>query len=196
MLTITHTREEGTLIDGTSRGDGTADVLKGDGWRWGRQITAWYVPQPRNRLAKLHVIERTQNALQAAGFDVGRQVDHSHRPTAVVEAGKIERQAQRVDAIEGKSDRKSAGENAAREREHAALDRLPEGGQLIHVGHHSEERHRNAIAKADTATRRAIEATAEANRAQARAYVAKYATDSRYACLRVANRVQKLSAET
>jgi hypothetical protein len=33
MLTITHTHAEGTLIDGTSRGDGTAEVLKANGWR-------------------------------------------------------------------------------------------------------------------------------------------------------------------
>nr|WP_316305050.1 hypothetical protein [Clavibacter michiganensis] len=30
-LTITHTYEEGTLIDGTSRGDGTAEILMATG---------------------------------------------------------------------------------------------------------------------------------------------------------------------
>ena len=40
MLTITHTPEAGTLIEGTSRGDGTAEILKASGWRWGRSIGA------------------------------------------------------------------------------------------------------------------------------------------------------------
>jgi len=31
MLTITHTHAEGTLIDGTDRGDGTAEILKANG---------------------------------------------------------------------------------------------------------------------------------------------------------------------
>ena len=39
-LTIPHTHESGTLIDGTTRGDGTADALKATGWRWGRSIGA------------------------------------------------------------------------------------------------------------------------------------------------------------
>src|SRR3546814_12543521 len=32
-LTITHAAAEGTLIDGTSRGDGTSDEPKANGWR-------------------------------------------------------------------------------------------------------------------------------------------------------------------
>jgi hypothetical protein len=43
MLTITHTHAEGTLIEGTSKGGGTAEALKANAWRWGRSISAWSV---------------------------------------------------------------------------------------------------------------------------------------------------------
>ncbi|SDO33931.1 protein of unknown function [Cryobacterium flavum] len=194
-LTITHTHAEGTLIDGTSKGDGTADVLKASGWRWGRSISAWFVPQSRDRLPKLGTIERTTTALEAAGFTVTTSLDSTHRPTAEVEAGKVQRQADRVDALEHKADRKATAETAAWDREHAALRRLPEGGEPIKIGHHSETRHRNAIAKADKATRAALDATADTQHAQARADAATHTTDARYSPITVANRIETMGAE-
>ena len=44
-LTIEHTEAEGTLLLGTSRGDGSAEVVKALGWRWGRSIGLWFVPR-------------------------------------------------------------------------------------------------------------------------------------------------------
>lgn len=195
MLTITHTHAEGTLIDGTIRGDGTADVLKANGWRWGRSISAWFVPQSRDRLAKLGTIERTTTALEAAGFTVTTSIDSTHRPMVEVEAGKMQRQVDRVDALEHKADRKSAAETAAWDREEAALRRLPEGGEPIKIGHHSETRHRNALDKADRATRAALDATATAQQAQARADAATHTTEARYSPVTVANRIETLGAE-
>jgi hypothetical protein len=194
-LTITHTHEEGTLIEGTSRGDGTADVLKAQGWRWGRSISAWYVPHSRDRLPNLGKIQRTAAALRAAGFTVDTSISTEIRPTAEVEAGKIERQADRVDALDAKAERKTAAENAADERAAAALRRLPEGGEPIKIGHHSEGRHRNAIAKAHTAMSRSVEATRDAEHARGRADAARITTDARYSPVTVANRIEKLGAE-
>ena len=194
-LTITHTHAEGTVIDGTSKGDGTAEVLKASGWRWGRSISAWFVPQSRDRLPKFGTIERTTTALQAAGFAVTTSLDSTHRPTAEVEAGKVQRQADRVDALEHQADRKATVETAAWDREHAALRRLPEGGEPIKIGHHSETRHRNALAKADKATRAALDATADTQHAQARAAAATHTTDARYSPITVANRIETMGAE-
>ena len=194
-LTITHTHAEGTLIDGTSKGDGTAEVLTARGWRWGRSISAWFIPQSRDRLPKLGTIERTTTALQAADYTVTTNIDHTHRPMAEVEAAKAQRQADRVDALEQKADRKATAETAAWDREQAALRRLPEGGEPIKIGHHSETRHRNAIAKADRATRAALDATADAQQAQARADVATHTTQARYSPVTVANRIATMAAE-
>ncbi|TFD24749.1 DUF3560 domain-containing protein [Cryobacterium sp. TMT2-23] len=195
MLTITHTHAAGTMIEGTSRGDGTADVLKTNGWRWGRSISAWFVPQSRDRLPKLHTITRTRAALQAAGFEVDTDIDHEQRTTAEVEAGKIERQADRVDALAGKAERKSRADDAAWVNACAAHDRLPEGGEPIKIGHHSESRHRNAITTADNAMRKSVEASADATAAQARADAATLTTDARYRPVTVANRIDTLGSE-
>ncbi|MDY7544585.1 DUF3560 domain-containing protein [Cryobacterium sp. 10S3] len=195
MLTITHTHEAGTLIAGTSRGDGTADVLKSAGWRWGRSISAWFVPQSRDRLPKLHTITGTKTALEAAGFEVETDIDSSHRTTADVEAGKIERQADRVDALAVKAERKSRAEEAAWANAQAAHNRLPEGGEPIKVGHHSEVRHRNAIVTADNAMRKSVEASEDATTAQARADAATHTTNARYSPVTVANRIETLGSE-
>ena len=195
MLTISHSHAAGTMIDGTSKGDGTADVLKAVGWRWGRSISAWFVPQSRDRLPKLNTITRTQEALEAAGFEVETDINHERRTTAEVEAGKIGRQADRVDVLAAKADRKATAEDAAWTRARSALDRLPEGGEPIKIGHHSEGRHRNAITKADNAMRKSVEASADATHAQARADASTQTTDARYRPVTVANRIDTLGAE-
>ena len=138
MLTITHTPEAGTIIEGTSRGDGTAEILKANGWRWGRSIGAWYVPQSRDRLPKWWNINRAAVALREAGHEVTIEADETFRPTAEVEADKIERQAARVDALEAKADRRAADADTADAAARRALDRLPEGGEPVKVGCHSE----------------------------------------------------------
>ena len=79
--------------------------------------------------------------------------------------------------------------------ERDVLRRLPEGGEPIHVGHHSESAHRSAIAKADAAIRRSIDADTDARRARARADIAAGANEARYAPITVANRIEKLRAD-
>lgn len=195
MLTITHTHAEGTLIEGTTKGDGTAAVLKATGWRWGRSIASWYLPQTRDRLPSTWKINRTAEALREAGYTVELDVDTESRSTAEVEADKIARQSDRVDALEAKAERKGTADDAAWDRARGALDRLPDNGQPILIGHHSEGRHRNAIAKAHNAMRRSIEATREAEHARGRAEAAAHTTDARYAPVTVANRIDRLGAE-
>lgn len=195
MLTITHTHEAGTLIDGTSRGDGTAEVLKANRWRWGRSISAWYVPHSRDHQPNVHTINRTAEALRAAGFTVAVDVDRTHRTTAEVEADKIARQNDRVNALEAKADRKTDAADAAWAAERRALDRLPEGGEPIKIGHHSETRHRNAIAKAHNATGRAVAASDDADTAHERATAAAHTTAGRYSAVTVANRIERYGAD-
>ena len=86
MLTIIHAAAEGTLIEGTSRGDGTADTLKANGWRWSRALGSWYIPHSRDREPKIAIINRTAEQLTAAGFVVEISIDYERRAAAVVEA--------------------------------------------------------------------------------------------------------------
>ena len=195
MLTITHNHEAGTLIEGTSRGDGTAEALKANGWRWGRSIGAWFVPQSRDRLPKAHVIARTAAALEAAGFEVAQQIDTTTRSTAEVEAGKIARQAERVDALDTKADRAAATADAHWAKHERDVAALPHGGEPIKVGHHSESRHRNAIDRAHGSVRRALDSQHEAEEVARRAEAATHTTGGRYNPVTVANRIDKLGAD-
>ncbi len=78
MLTITHTPTEGTTIDGTSKGDGTAPILKTAGWKWGRSITAWYIPHSRDRAPppRPHRTHRRRPARRR----IRRRNRHRHHP--------------------------------------------------------------------------------------------------------------------
>lgn len=196
MLTITHTHEAGTIIEGTSRGDGTAAILKANRWRWGRSIGAWYVPNSRDRLPQDHIITRTAAALEAAGYELAPlQIDRTHRSTAEVEAGKIARQAARVEALDAKADRENERAQQAWAAHERDVARLPEGGEPIKVGHHSEGRHRRAIDKAHNSARRGVEAHRDAEEAARRANAAAHTTDARYNPVTVANRIDKIGAD-
>ena len=194
-LTITHAAAEGTLIDGTSRGDGTSDALKANGWRWSRAIGSWYIPYSRDREPKTAIINRTAEQLAAAGFAVEISIDYARRATTDVEADLIERRSERADALADRATRRHHHATEEAERAARALRRLPEGGEPIKIGHHSEAGHRRAIAKADAAIRRSIDADSEARRAQVRADIAASSNDARYATITVANRIEKLRAD-
>ena len=68
-------------------------------------------------------------------------------------------------------------------------------GEPIKVGHHSEGRHRAAIAKSDSAMRKSIAADQAAQDAADRATNAEQATARRYAPAQVVKRIERLEAE-
>lgn len=195
MTIITHSRKTGTLIEGTAKGDGSNIILKAGGWRWSRNLGTWYVPNTRDRAARGHLINSTAEQLRAAGFIVDVDIDDTARPAAEVEQDKAERAGERAEALAAKAERKATAAEQAQEAERKATARLPEGGEPIKIGHHSETRHRNAIAKADRATRRAIDAGTEAKQAAARAETAALATVRRFNPVTVANRIETLQAD-
>lgn len=195
MTIITHSREAGTLIQGTAKGDGSNLVLKAGGWRWSRNLGTWYVPNTRDRAARGHVINHTAEQLRAAGFTVEVDIDDTARPAAEVEQDKATRAGERAEALATKAERRAAAAGQAQDSASAADARLPEGGEPIKIGHHSESRHRNALARADRATRRAIDAGTEAAQAAEQAETAALATVRRYNPVTVANRIQALQAD-
>lgn len=194
-LTITHTREAGTLIDGTAKGDGTAPTLKANGWRWGRSIGTWFVPQSRDRTAKTWKINATVEQLRAAGFSVTVEVDDTARPTADVVADQDTRQAERVAALDAKAERKHRDAAAADARAETAHAALPPGGEPIKIGHHSEHRHRRAIEKSWNALGKAVHAREDAAEADRRAESAAATTGHRHDPGVTARRIERLSAD-
>ena len=195
MLTISHSAVDGTLIDGTSRGDGSGEVLRAHGWRWFRSIAMWGMRGSRDRAPRVRLIEMTADALLAQGFEVEISIDATVRPAVEVEADRIERQAERVAALEQKAERRSDRAEQAWKAEHRAVEALPPGGEPIKIGHHSEQRHRRAL---DTAHRRlgqAVSAENDARQAQRRAESAAATTEARYSPVTVKNRIDKLHAD-
>jgi hypothetical protein len=194
-LAITHTHQDGTLIDGTSRGDGTAEILKGLGWRWGRSIQTWYVTRSRDQMAKTPLITATAAALEKAGHTVTIEIDDAPRATATVEADKAEHSAARAAALAQKAERREAAALAAAGHSRAAHEALPPMGEPIKVGHHSEARHRRAVDRAWNAWSKEVAAGRAADEAKRRAREAAAATGARNTPVTVANRIEKLAAD-
>lgn len=194
-IEIIHNAAEGTLVHGTSRGDGTNDILKANGFRWFRTLSLWGIANSRDRQPNRHKIDSAAKALREAGHTVTVDIDAAHRPAAEVEADRAERQADRVEALTDKADRRAGAAQAAWDTEQRAMNALPPGGEPIKLGHHSAKRHIKAIERANNATRRAIDATDAANTAADRAAAAARTTAHRYAPVTVKNRVDKLEAE-
>lgn len=194
MLTITHTPAEGTMIDGTSRGDGSAEILKAARWRWSRNLDGWYVPRSRDTAPKRALIEDTAAQLRADGFEVVVEIDDSWRPTAEVEADRGCRLEARAAALAAKADRLADAEAAADHRADELSAQMPLG-QPILVGHHSEGRMRSAYARIHTAQDKAMQAREDYHEAARRAEVAQSSTRRGEAPSTVANRIDRLSAD-
>ncbi|PRZ34798.1 uncharacterized protein DUF3560 [Antricoccus suffuscus] len=193
-LTISHTHQSGTLAEGTTRGDGTGDILKTHRFRWSRNLGAWYLPRSRDTFANQHAITETADALRDAGHEVTVSIDDEPRDIAAVEADGAQRSTDRADALADKADRRHAVADAHRDRSEAYLARFA-GGQPILTGHHSEKSARNAQRKGHDAMRRAIEHDEQARHTDERAHAAAQHNELRYNPVTVAHRIERLEAD-
>jgi len=196
VLTITHTHEAGTLLEGTAKGDGSNVAIKAaGGWRWSRTLGCWFVQNSRDKDAVSWKIDRAARELRAAGFEVEVQIDNTARDYAQVEADKRERLEARGEALDAKAERRAAQAVAAEEYRRAMLARVPEGGEPIKIGHHSETRHRNAIDKSWNALGKSVMADRAAEEAAERAEASKVNTELRETPRAVALRLERLRTE-
>lgn len=195
MITITHTATEGTLVQGTARGDGTNEILKPLGFKWFRTIGLWGVPRSRDRQPDMHKITRAVEALRAAGHHATADVDPAHRPVCEAEADLAARQADRAEALAAKADRRLAAADEAWAKEHHASQLLPPFGQPIYTDTSGGRRLMRNVERAHTATRRAIDATTDAKTATERAETAAAAADRRHHPVTVKNRIDALEAD-
>lgn len=199
-LQIVHTPEQGTVLEGTRRGDGVIEVLRTAGlrrWRWSRQVGehgAWYLPGTRDRLPPFPEIEHSATALRAAGFAVGTSVDDQPRSVADAEADRAARLDDRAQRLTERAERHG---RSAQHRENAAariLDGIPLG-QPILVGHHSERRHRRDLDRAETHDQAAREHDRRAADAARAAEVAAGHMRHRESPQVVAGRLERLQAQ-
>lgn len=195
MIVISHTASSGTLVDGTSKGDGTPEILKANGFRWSRNLGSWYLPRSRDQKPKMPVITRTSDQLKTSGYLVEESIDFSLRPEAEVEMDRTAADLARAERREVKVGRLNALAATQQAKADAYDRQLPPMGQPILVGHHSEAKHRKALDRGRTMTLRVMETERAASQMAEAAIVAATATAHRHNPVTVGNRIKTLEAD-
>lgn len=156
---------DGTTVHGTTRED--APKLKEQGFRWSRNLGAWYLP--RTQLE--HTRAAKARALQASlGSDAHTVTgDLAKSGTGAEQAQARIARAQEIVAEQQRRAEKLSGEAQTQfDKSHRATDGIP-FGQPILVGHHSERAHRAALERSHNAMGKGVEAQRAAERAAGRA---------------------------
>jgi hypothetical protein len=193
-LTIVHTRADGTLLEGSRKGDGAWEIVRQHGFRSSRNI-GLYIQQSRDKAHKSWYVNGAAEALRAAGWTVVIDIDEdTRRSFAEAEEERYERAADRADRFEeyaGNASSRSEG------RYKAAMDGIRgiEPGQPILVGHHSERGHRRALERHDNNMRASIEEQSKAEHWANRAKASGSYEEFRKAPGRTLRRIAKLEAD-
>ncbi|GAA3082684.1 DUF3560 domain-containing protein [Streptomyces rectiviolaceus] len=163
-IKITHTRREGTLIEGTSRNDGSKEILRtrhyASGYttlaKWSRDLGCWYLPYSRDKRTSPQMLEALADRLRAEGFEVTVTIDETDRRSfAEAEQDRVERAEGRAERFGGYADTAARNSEAAWKSSHEISERFA-FGQPILIGHHSEDRARRDHARMDNAMRKSI----------------------------------------
>ena len=197
MITITHTHADGTMLEGSSKGDGVYELLKGlrDNWRYFPSIRAIGIGQSRDKSADSYKINRAAEALRAAGHEVTVTVDETERRSfAEAEAERYESAEARAERMAGYAANAAARSDAAYQRSHQIADGIP-FGQPILVGHHSERRHRKDLDRIHNLMGKSIAEGKAAEHYEHRAANAETYQASRESVPVTLRRIEKLAAE-
>ncbi|MFF3654932.1 DUF3560 domain-containing protein [Streptomyces olivochromogenes] len=194
-LTITHTRADGTLLGGSSKGDGVFELVKPFGFWPFRSIGMLGIRHSRDREAQKWRIDCATAALREAGWEVTVEIDESRRRSfEEAEAERLERAEDRAERFSDRADRAASASDARHKAALGALDGI-EPGQPILVGHYSERGHRRAIERSDNHMRKSIEERGKAVHYGHRAESAEKYEERRYDPNRTRRRLEKLGAE-
>ena len=137
-ITIRHTHEDGTLVYGTSKGDGVYELIgprTAARFRYFPSIKMIGIAQSRDHLAKRWQIDAARKALEAAGHEVTVEIDDTPRDVAEVKADRAERLDDRYDRLTAKAERESAECTARMARADEIVS--ARNGQPRLAGHHS-----------------------------------------------------------
>lgn len=155
-ITIQHDHATGTIIDGSTRGDGVWQIVEPLGWRHSQQIGI-YVRGSRDRDANRPLIARTRTALEAAGFTVAEHIDDQWRPVAQRRSALDDRAEDRADNLTQRAGRAAAEAARRFDADHAITDGMT--GEPVKLGHHSQRRHERDLERADAHRRAGTEAS-------------------------------------
>ncbi len=196
-IKITHTHADGTLIEGSSKGDGVYEILHAlhGHWRPFRSLGCLGLVQSRDKQAKTWIINPAAEALRKAGHEVTVEIDNGERRSvAEVEADRAERAEDRAERYSERASNAASRAGALFERSHQMADAIP-FGQPILVGHHSEGRDRRYRARIETTARRGIEEHGKAEHWEQRAGAAEATQAQRESVPTTLRRIEKLEAE-
>ncbi|MFJ5890323.1 ParB/RepB/Spo0J family partition protein [Streptomyces californicus] len=176
-ITITHTREEGTILTGSRKGDGVYEIVKDHNFRSSRHVTGLYIRGSRDKESSWR-INAAATALRAAGHTVTIEIDDEEkRSFAEIEAERVQRAEEREERASDRADRAASSADARR----AKADQVSERfwmGQPILIGHHSEGRARRDQQRIHDNMRASFadrdRATYWGNRAEAAAHYEKH----------------------
>lgn len=197
QIKITHTHADGTLIEGSRKGDGVWETLKGlhDNWRYFRSLGQIGLGQPRDKAAMTHRINRAAEALRTAGHEVSTEIDETQRRSVEeIEADRAQRAEQRAEGLAEAAERRNAQATADYDRAHQMADAIPLG-QPILVGHYSEGRDRRYRDRIHNTFGRAFEGMDEAKELGRRAESAEATQAHRESVPTTLRRIEKLEAD-
>lgn len=171
-IVVDHTGD-GTLVHGTTREDkDVIQALKTAGFKWSRNLDAWYLPRTWGEATRdLRVIQLER----ALGDKITVQRGNRSKSGTADDwvENRIERGEARADRLEARSERHSAEADALHAKSDAAVAGIP-FGQPILIGHHSERRHRNALDKSWRDMGKAVEAGKQARQDASAAESARF----------------------
>ncbi|HEY3944418.1 MAG TPA: DUF3560 domain-containing protein [Solirubrobacteraceae bacterium] len=190
-LSITHTNEEGTLVHGTQRDDGSKEALRRWGYKWSRHLGAWYMPSSRGRAAKRARIECLRGELQTAGFTVEVEIE---RYDAAQAFETLQTHGEeRADLHAGRAAREETRSDARYQASNDAVRGI-EPGQPILRGHHSQGRHERDLARSHQHMSASVAHSRNAQRAAGRAAEVQRRTQRRENPVVMGRRVERLEA--
>ncbi|WP_030247638.1 DUF3560 domain-containing protein [Streptomyces sp. NRRL S-350] len=197
MITIRHTPAEGTTIKGTTRGDGTADLITRSGtskprFRLTRDQTLWYLPRSRSGPANQELIDHVAAALIEAGHEVTVEVSNE-RPTFA------EAEAARVEAAQGRAERFTRYAEGAAVRAEDAWQRSVAlrrslGDEPVKLWHRSATKHLKDIDRAHQLHGKSIQEDAKEAHWDRRADAAAHYEQHRRNPGRTLRRIARLEA--
>jgi hypothetical protein len=194
-VTIEH-GGDGTVVHGTSRGDGTAGVLKAASFRWGRSISAWFLPRPWSYSTRSAYVAQAASRLREEGFDV--EIDDKGPEVSTTAAERFEARAERAgdraEALDAKAERREQEGDELTGRARTMGDAIP-FGQPILVGHYSEGRDRRYRDRMNATYDKGHEAHQEATEAARRAGAARAGQRHRESVPATLRRIQRHEAE-
>jgi hypothetical protein len=191
-LIISHINEQGTLVEGTQRGDGSRDALRAAQFKWSRNLGAWYMPNSRGRAAKRARIEYLQTQLEQAGFTVKVEIEEYDAAQAfeTLQTHGDERAALHAGRAAAEQARSDARYQASSE-----AVRGVEPGQPILAGHHSQPRHERDLARSHSQMGASVAHSRKAERAAGRAAEVERQTQRRSNPVVMGRRAERLEAE-